>query len=72
MILQKNAKENKGSYRAWPLKIKMKIKKSDSEGFPTVQKEKRRSVRRKLKFYNMEAIMAICYRINSKKEPFEF
>lgn len=35
--------------------------------FPIVQKEGNRSVTRQVKFYNLDAIIAVGYRVNSKK-----
>ena len=38
-----------------------------TEGFSVVQKEGSRDVRRTLKFYNLDAIIAVGYRVNSKR-----
>jgi len=38
---------------------------STSKDFLQVQKEGQRQVRRKLKFYNLDAILALGYRVNS-------
>lgn len=36
-----------------------------TEEFSVVQKEGKRNVRRKIKFYNLDAIIAVGYRVNS-------
>lgn len=43
------------------------VEKSTTEDFSVVQKEGARQVRRKLKFYNLDAIIAVGYRVNSKR-----
>ncbi len=40
---------------------------STTELFSVVQQEGKRSVRRKLKFYNLDMILSVGYRVNSKK-----
>lgn len=40
---------------------------STTEEFSVVQKEGARNVKRMLKFYNLDAIIAVSYRVNSKK-----
>jgi prophage maintenance system killer protein len=40
---------------------------STTEIFSVVQQEGKRSVRRKLKFYNLDMILSVGYRVNSKK-----
>lgn len=40
---------------------------STTEEFSVVQKEGARNVKRMLKFYNLDAIIAVGYRVNSKK-----
>jgi len=42
-------------------------KKSTIEEFSIVQKEGNRSINRKINFYNLDAIIAVGYRVNSKK-----
>ncbi|MBX3164241.1 MAG: virulence protein RhuM/Fic/DOC family protein [Bacteroidetes bacterium] len=41
--------------------------KSTTEYFSVVQKEGSRSVKRKVKFYNLDAIISVGYRVNSKR-----
>lgn len=41
--------------------------KSTTEFFSVVQNEGKRNVKRKLKFYNLDAIIAVGYRVNSKR-----
>ena len=43
------------------------VERSTTEDFSVVKKEGKRSVSRKLKFYNLDAIIAVGYRINSKR-----
>ena len=43
------------------------LESSTTEDFSAVQKEGKRSVSRKLKFYNLDAIIAVGYRVNSKR-----
>jgi len=43
------------------------LESSTTEDFSVVQKEGKRSVSRKLKFYNLDAIIAVGYRVNSKR-----
>lgn len=38
-----------------------------TEDYSVVQKEGRRGVRRKLKLYNLDAIISVGYRVNSKR-----
>ena len=38
-----------------------------TEEFPVVQQEGKRTVKRKLKFYNLDAIISIGYRVNSRR-----
>ena len=38
-----------------------------TEDFPVVQKEGSRDVRRTLKFYNLDAIITVGYRVNSRR-----
>ena len=40
---------------------------STTEFFSVVQKEGNRNVRRKIKFYNLDAIISVGYRVNSKQ-----
>lgn len=40
---------------------------STTEEFSVVQKEGKRNVRRKIKFYNLDAIISVGYRVNSKR-----
>ena len=40
---------------------------STTEYFSVVRKEGTRSVKRSIKFYNLDAIIAVGYRVNSKK-----
>ena len=40
---------------------------STTEVFSVVQKEGNRNVRRKIKFYNLDAIISVGYRVNSKQ-----
>lgn len=42
---------------------------STTEYFSVVRKEGTRSVKRSIKFYNLDAIIAVGYRVNSKKQP---
>lgn len=39
---------------------------STTELFPVVQSEGKRRVKRKIKFYNLDAIISVGYRVNSK------
>ncbi|GAB4130490.1 MAG: RhuM family protein [Raineya sp.] len=41
--------------------------KSTTEYFSVVQKEGKRNVKRKIKFYNLDAILSVGYRVNSKR-----
>lgn len=43
------------------------VKNSTSEDFSVVQKEGKREIHRKIKFYNLEAIIAVGYRVNSDR-----
>ena len=43
------------------------FKESTTEKFSVVQKEGNRSVKRNVEFYNLDAIIAVGYRVNSKK-----
>ncbi|NDP22935.1 MAG: death-on-curing protein [Paludibacter sp.] len=43
------------------------IESSTSEFFSVVQKEGNRNIRRKLKYYNLDAILSVGYRVNSKR-----
>lgn len=43
------------------------IKESTTENFSVVRKEGHRNVKRNLEFYNLDAIIAVGYRVNSKK-----
>ena len=40
---------------------------STTEKFSVVRKEGNRNVKRELEFYNLDAIIAVGYRVNSKK-----
>src|ERR1035437_4493301 len=40
---------------------------STTEEYSVVQQEGKRKVRRKLKFYNLDAIISVGYRVNSKR-----
>ncbi len=44
-------------------------KPATTEESSVVQKEDRRQVRRKVMFYNLDAIISVGYRVNSKKGP---
>jgi len=42
-------------------------KKSTTEGYSVVQMEGNRKVKRKIKFYNLDLIISVGYRVNSKR-----
>lgn len=52
----------KNIYKSWELHQKATIRK-----FPIVQKEWNREVSRDIEFYNLDTIIAVGYRVNSKK-----
>ncbi|WP_218145504.1 virulence RhuM family protein [Parapedobacter koreensis] len=43
--------------------------KSTTEDFSVVQMEGKRQIRRNVKFYNLDAIISVGYRVNSKRGP---
>lgn len=45
----------------------MNYTKTNTVYFSVVQKEGERNVKRKIKFYNLDAIISVGYRVNSKR-----